>query len=79
MWKVVFPGNFKSKVHPTQIIQACQKVPARKKTQRLDRDVSKTVDMGGPFLFFTFQYQMKEEQEVLYVKNAKWTKTRRKR
>lgn len=79
MWKVFFPKDFKSKVHTTQIKQACEKLPERKKTQRLDRDIAITVEMGGPYLFLTFQYQELEGEEVLYVKNAKWTKTRRKR
>lgn len=79
MAKVVFPKDFRSKVHPTQIIQACQKLAARKENQRLNRDVSITIEMGGPHLFVTFQYQEHEGQDILYVKNAKWTQKRRKR
>ncbi len=79
MRKVVFPKDFRSKVHPTQIKQACEKIPPRKRTQRLNRDVVLTVEMGGPFLFLTFQYHEHEGEEVLYVKNAKWTKSKGKR
>lgn len=80
MYKVKFSPfvQKQNKIHHTQIKQAAQKIK-KKLIDRKNRDYYESIKMNGNYMYLTYQWQDEDDMTVIYVKNAKWIKKKRKR
>lgn len=68
----------KGKIHHTQIKQAAQLI-VMPKIPKKNKDQYKTVSVGGADIWLTYQWQDDEGTTIIYVKEAKNPKKKRKR
>jgi len=68
----------KGKIHHTQIKQAAQLIEMPKSPKK-NKDQYKTVNVGGTDIWLTYQWQDSEGTTIIYVKEAKIQKKKRKR
>ena len=68
----------KGKIHHTQIKQAAQSIEMPE-TPKKNKDWYKTVSLGGTDIWLTYQWQDDEGTTIMYVKEAKTPKKKRKR
>ena len=68
----------KSKIHITQILLAAQKIVLPEKP-KLYKDRYKTVNIDGTDLWLTYEWRIEQDNMILFVKEVKYPKKKRKR
>lgn len=69
-----------SKIHPTEIKMAALKIEMGTNI-RYNRDINEVIEMDdGRHMFLTYQFRIDDDNDdCIYIKNARWSKKKGKR